>query len=119
MAQGLLRDVGKNLQMEAEHMSYAKRWPGITLAILTVLTLGLTPALAADTTKGDAANKQDDTGAKKVGEAKMGEGVEETAKGIGNTVVEGAKFTGEKFKEAAKAAEPPAKSTWEKGKDGA
>jgi hypothetical protein len=105
--------------MEAEHMSYAKRWPGITLAILTVLTLGLTPALAADTTKVDAATKQVETGAKKIGDGKIGEGVEETAKGIGNTVVEGAKFTGEKFKEAAKAAEPPAKSTWEKVKDGA
>ena len=127
MAWGLLMDVGKNLQMEAEHMSYTKRWPGITLAILTVLTLGLTPALAADTTKVDAATKQVETGAKKIGDGKIGEGVEETAKGIGNTVVEGAKFTGEKFKEAAKAAkppakspaEPPAKSTWEKVKDGA
>src|SRR3990170_223904 len=107
-------DVGKNLQMEAEHMSYTKRWPGITLAILTVLTLGLTPALAADTTKVDAATKQVETGAKKIGE-----GVEETAKGIGNTVVEGAKLTGEKLKEAGKAAEPPAKSAWEKVKDGA
>lgn len=108
-------------------MSGAKRWPGITLAILTVLTLGLTPALAADTTKVDAATKQVETGAKKIGDGKIGEGVEETAKGIGNTVVEGAKFTGEKFKEAGKAAkppakspaEPPAKSTWEKVKDGA
>jgi hypothetical protein len=119
MAQGLLMDVGKNLQMEAEHMSYTKRWPGITLAILTVLTLGLTPALAADTTKVDAATKQVETGAKKIGDGKIGEGVEETAKGIGNTVVEGAKLTGEKLKEAGKAAEPPAKSAWEKAKDGA
>ena len=108
-------------------MSDVKRWPGITLAILTVLTLGLTPALAADTTKVDAATKQVETGAKKIGDGKIGEGIEETAKGIGNTVVEGAKFTGEKFKEAGKAAkppakspaEPPAKSTWEKVKDGA
>ena len=119
MARGLLMDVGKNLQMEAEHMSDAKRWPGITLAILTVLTLGLTPALAADTTKVDAATKQVETGAKKIGDGKIGEGVEETAKGIGNTVVEGAKLTGEKLKEAGKAAEPPAKSAWEKVKDGA
>jgi TMP repeat. len=33
-------------------------------------------------------------------------------------VVEGAKFTGEKFKDAGKAAEPPAKSTWDNVKDG-
>jgi hypothetical protein len=34
-------------------------------------------------------------------------------------VVEGAKLTGEKFKEAGKAAEPPAKTAWEKTKEGA
>jgi len=32
--------------------------------------------------------------------------------------VEGAKFTGEKFKDAGKAGAPPAKSTWENVKDG-
>ena len=119
MAPGLLMDVGKNLQMEAEHMSYTKRWPGVALAILTILALACAPTLAADTTKVDAATKQVESGAKKIGDGKIGEGVEETAKGIGNTVVEGAKFTGEKFKEAAKAAEPPAKTTWEKAKEGA
>ncbi len=100
-------------------MRDVKRWQGIALAILAVLTLSLTPALAADTTKVDAATKQVETGAKKIGDGKIGEGIEETAKGIGNTVVEGAKFTGEKLKEAGKAAEPPAKTTWEKVKDGA
>ena len=33
--------------------------------------------------------------------------------------VEGAKLTGEKVKEAGKAAEPPARSAWEKVRDGA
>jgi hypothetical protein len=45
--------------------------------------------------------------------------VEETAKGIGNTVSEGAKYSGEKLKEAGKAAEPPAKSAWGHTRDGA
>ena len=54
-----------------------------------------------------------------IGQGKIGEGVEETAKGIGNTVVEGAKFTGEKLKESGKAAEPQAKTAWANAKDGA
>ena len=119
MARGLLIDMGKNPKTEAEDMRYVKRWPGVALAILATLVLSLSPALAADTTKVDASTKQVQTGAKKIGDGKIGEGVEETAKGIGNTVVEGAKFTGEKFKEAGKAAEPPAKSAWEKVKEGA
>ena len=119
MARGLLIDMGKNPKTEAEDMRYVKRWPGAALAILATLVLSLSPALAADTTKVDASTKQVQTGAKKIGDGKIGEGVEETAKGIGNTVVEGAKFTGEKFKEAGKAAEPPTKSAWEKVKEGA
>ena len=119
MARGLLMDMGSNPRMEAEYMRYADRWPGVALAILAILALGCAPTLAADTTKVDAATKQVETGAKKIGDGKIGEGVEETAKGIGNTVVEGAKFTGEKLKEAGKTAEPPAKNAWEKVKDGA
>src|SRR5713226_1164003 len=70
------------------------------VALATVLALGLAlPAAAADDTKVKAATKQVETGAKKIGEGKIGQGVEETAKGIGNTVVEGAKFSGEKIKE--------------------
>ena len=77
------------------------------------------PAVAADDSKVKAATKQVETGAKKIGEGKIGEGVEDTAKGIGKTVVEGAKFSGEKMKEAGKAAEPKAKSAWEQVRDGA
>jgi hypothetical protein len=75
--------------------------------------------LAADASKVDAATKQVEQGAKKIGEGKVGVGVEETAKGIGNTVVEGAKFTGEKFKDAGKAAEPQAKTAWQRTKEAA
>lgn len=89
--------------------------------ILTVLLLAgsVAPALAADESKVKAATRQVETGAKKIGEGKIGDGVEQTAKGIGNTVVEGAKFGGEKIKESGKAAEPSAKSAWQNVKAGA
>jgi len=94
-------------------------WTLIALTVAALLAAGPLPASAADTSKVDQATKQVETGAKKIGEGKVIEGVEETAKGIGNTVVEGAKLTGEKFKEAGKAAEPPATTAWEKTKEGA
>jgi hypothetical protein len=94
------------------------RWMTGLVGLAAALAFG-GPALAADTTRVDKATKQVETGAKKIGDGKVGEGVEETAKGIGNTVVEGAKLTGEKFKEAGKAAEPPAKSAWQDVKEGA
>ncbi|HEX9820896.1 MAG TPA: hypothetical protein VGD07_14940 [Methylomirabilota bacterium] len=70
------------------------------------------PVAAADDSKVKAATGQVESGARKIGQGKLGDGVEETAKGIGNTVVEGAKYTGEKLKESGKAAEPQAKSAW-------
>ena len=76
-------------------------------------------AQAADESKVKGATQQVESGAKRVGQGEVGKGVEETAKGVGNTVVEGAKFTGEKFKEAGKAAEPPAKRTGDNIRDGA
>jgi hypothetical protein len=77
------------------------------------------PARAADDSKVKGATQQVERGAKKVGQGEVGKGVEETAKGIGNTVVEGAKFTGEKFKEAGRAAEPSAKRAGDSVADGA
>jgi hypothetical protein len=77
------------------------------------------PAVAADDTKVNAATRQVESGAKKIGQGKFGEGVEETAKGIGNTVVEGTKYTGEKLKESGDAAEPHAKTAWAHARDGA
>ncbi len=92
------------------------------LAVLAALTFrgGATPpAVAADESKVKAATNQVESGAKKIGAGKIGEGVEQTAKGIGKTVEEGAKFTGEKLKEAGRAAEPEAKSTGRSLRDGA
>jgi len=76
-------------------------------------------ALAADYSKVKAATEQVERGAKKIPDGKIGEGVEETAKGIGNTVTEGAQYSGEKLKEAGKAAEPPARTAWADARDGA
>jgi hypothetical protein len=60
-----------------------------------------------------------ESGAKKIPDGKIGQGVEETAKGVGKTAVEGAKYSGEKLKEAGQAAEPPAKTAWGNTRDGA
>src|SRR5260370_40015077 len=67
-------------------------------------------ALAADDSKVTAATEQVERGAKKIPDGKIGEGVGETAKGIGNTVTEGAQYRGETPKEAEAAREPPAKT---------
>jgi hypothetical protein len=93
----------------------------LTTAI-TALTLAVwlaAPVGAADDSKVKAGTNQVESGAKKIGAGKVGEGVDETAKGIGKTVEEGAKYTGEKLKEAGKAAEPEAKSTGRSIRDGA
>jgi hypothetical protein len=84
----------------------------ILVLSLSVLLSPVAPATAADDSKVKAATGQVESGAKKIGEGKVGDGVEQTAKGIGKTVVEGAKFSGEKLKESGKAAEPEAQSTW-------
>ena len=83
----------------------------LTAWLVVVLPAGL--AGAADDTRVKAATAQVERGAKQIGAGQVGPGVEETAKGIGHTVVEGAKFSGEKLKEAEQAAEPPAKSAWQ------
>ncbi|HEY7651097.1 MAG TPA: hypothetical protein VID04_19020 [Methylomirabilota bacterium] len=90
----------------------------ITVLVLA-LAIGPVPAGAADDTKVKAATGQVKSGAKAIGEGKVGQGVEQTAKGVGNTVVEGAKYSGEKLKDAGKAAETPAKSSWQHVKEGA
>jgi len=75
------------------------RWLWIPLAGLVVVALAASTAGAADKSKVDKATRQVEQGAKQIGQGKVGEGVKETAKGVGNTVVEGAKFSGETIKE--------------------
>lgn len=91
----------------------------VIVLVLPLSLLGFGSALAADDSKVKAATGQVESGAKKIPDGNIGAGVEETAKGIGNTVVEGAKYSGEKLKEAGKAAEPPAKTAWGNARDGA
>src|SRR5262249_38822064 len=74
---------------------------------------------AADRSEVDAATKQVERGAARMGEGKVIEGAGETAKGIGNTVVAGAKYTGQKLEEAGQAAGPAAKTAWDRTKEGA
>lgn len=93
---------------------------GIVVLIVAALALAAgAPARAADDSKVRSATRQVESGAKKIGEGKVIEGVEETAKGIGHTVVEGAKFTGEKLREGGRAAEPKAKGAWQSVREGA
>jgi hypothetical protein len=54
---------------------------------------------AADKTKVDRATKQVEQGAKQIGQGELGLGFKEFFVGIGNTIVEGAKFSGENIKE--------------------
>jgi len=96
-----------------------KQLPLVIVFVLPLSLLASGSALAADDSKVKAATGQVESGAKKIPDGKIGEGVKETAKGIGNTVTEGAKYSGEKLKEAGKAAEPPAKTAWGNARDGA
>jgi hypothetical protein len=86
-------------------------------AIVTVVCIAafpVMPAAAADNSKLKDATRQVESGAKTAGE-----GIKETAKGVGATVVEGAKTAGDKIKEAGRAAEPAAKNAWRQFKDSA
>jgi hypothetical protein len=66
---------------------------------IVVVTLTCGAAGAADKTKVDKATQRVQQGAKEIGQGNVGTGVKETAKGIGNTVVEGAKVSGQTIKE--------------------
>jgi hypothetical protein len=98
----------------------AMRVEAIVSTIITVLAFSIAgPALAADDSKVKSATERVENGAKQIGRGEVVQGTKETAKGIGGTVAEGAKYTGEKLKESGEAAEAPAKSAWGKVKGGA
>ena len=80
-------------------MTRKPRWFWIAPMLLAVVALSWGAASAADKTKVDRATKQVDTGAKKIGQGQVGPGFKEMFTGIGNTIVEGAKFSGENIKE--------------------
>ena len=75
-------------------MAGRPRWSSISLACLAVVALSLGSAGAADKTKVDEATKRVEQGAKQIGQGQVGSGFKEMFAGIGHTVVEGAKFSG-------------------------
>jgi hypothetical protein len=79
-----------------------KRLGAVIVCMLPLSLLASGIAVAADDSKVKAAAHQVKSGAKKIPEGKVGEGVKETAKGAGKTVSEGTKYRGNKAKEAVK-----------------
>jgi hypothetical protein len=75
------------------------RWMWILPGLLAALALSWGTADAADKTKVDQATKRVEQGAKQIGRGEVGLGFREMFVGIGHTVVEGAKFSGENIKE--------------------
>jgi hypothetical protein len=71
------------------------------IAILAVAALAgsALPARAADDTKVKAATAQVQSGARQIGDGKLGLGFEQTFKGVGKTIVEGAKYSGHTIKD--------------------
>jgi hypothetical protein len=59
-----------------------------------LLALAWGPALAADRARVDEATRRVEQGAKQIGRGDVGEGFKEMFTGIGCTIVEGAKFSG-------------------------
>jgi hypothetical protein len=80
-------------------MTKTLRWLSVAPAVLLVVGLGVGPAGAADRTKVDEATNQVTQGAKQIGRGEVGPGFKQFFVGIGNTIVEGAKFSGENIKE--------------------
>ena len=78
-----------------------RRLRGLWIApgFLAALGLSCGPAGAADKTQVDRATKQVERGAKRIGQGQVGPGFREMFTGIGHTIVEGAKFSGENIKE--------------------
>jgi hypothetical protein len=93
---------------------------GSLLVLGVVFSLLLpTSAMPADDAKVKEGMSQVERGAKKIPSSQIGDGVQETAKGVGTTVSEGAKYSGEKLKDAGQATEAPAKTAWGHVRDGA
>ncbi len=80
-------------------MTRTLRWVGIAPVFLAAVILSFGTADAADKTKVDEATKRVERGAKQIGQGQVGPGFKEMFTGIGHTVVEGAKFSGENIKE--------------------
>jgi hypothetical protein len=71
----------------------------IALGFLAALASSGGIAGAADKGRVDQATKRVELGAKQIGQGQVGPGFREMFTGIGHTIVEGAKFSGENIKE--------------------
>ncbi len=80
-------------------MTRKRRWFWITPILFAVVALSSGAAVATDKSKVDGATKRVEKGAKQIGQGKVGPGFKEMFTGIGHTIVEGAKFSGENIKE--------------------
>lgn len=76
-------------------MARKLRWLPIAPAFLTVVALFIGTARAADKSKVDHATSRVEQGAKQIGNGKVVPGFKEMFTGIGHTIVEGAKFSGQ------------------------
>lgn len=105
--------LGREAAIPANHpLSRLRHTLVVVLAGVGVLAGSVAPVPAADDAKVKAATRRVERGGKMIGAGKVGQGLEETAKGVGHTVVEGAKYSGNKLKASGKAAEPAAKGAW-------
>jgi hypothetical protein len=75
-------------------MTRKRRWFWGIPAFLAVMALSWGVAGAADKTKVDQATKRVEQGAKQIGQGQVGSGFKEMFTGVGHTIVEGAKFSG-------------------------
>jgi hypothetical protein len=80
-------------------MTRKRRWFSIMPVLLVVVALPCGAASAADKRKVDGATRQVEKGAKQIGQGQVGPGFKDMFTGVGHTVVEGAKFSGENVKE--------------------
>ena len=80
-------------------MTGKRHWFWILLTLLAVMALSWGAAGAADKSKVDGATKRVERGAKQIGQGQVAPGFKEMFTGVGHTVVEGAKFSGENIKE--------------------
>lgn len=80
-------------------MTRRLRWLGIVPAFLVIATVATGPAGAADRSKVDQATQRVGQGAKQIGQGELGPGFKDFFVGIGFTIYEGAKFSGETIKE--------------------
>jgi hypothetical protein len=79
-------------------MTRRRHWLLITSTFLaTVISCGA--ADAADKSRVNGATQRVESGAKQIGQGQVGPGLKEMFAGIGHTIVEGAKFSGQNLKE--------------------